>query len=78
MEKEKDKVIVETRQKECFVCGAVNPMFIWSSSRHFPRDVLIETLCNLHPTVTKQEVFKILKDGVPVCVSCRRVINEIL
>ena len=77
MQKEKDKVIVETRQKECFVCGRVNPMFIWSSSRHFPRICLARVISN-KTGVGINHILYILKSGVPVCVSCRRVINEIL
>ncbi len=56
--------------KECIVCGQVNPMFVWSSSRSFPLEELSELISKKTDMALKQ-VDAILEAGVPVCIRCR-------
>jgi len=71
------EIILQHGQKQCFACGRANPMFTWTSSRHFPRHILAKIISNKTNVETKH-VLRILESGVPVCVSCRRVLDEIL
>ena len=46
----------------CYICGQRTIFFIWSTSRHFPKEKII-----------KDNVDKILANvGVPACYKCAR------
>lgn len=64
------ETILEPGQKECFICGRVNPMFTWSSSRHFPRQHFAQILFD-DTGVELRHILIMLKSGVPVCIVCR-------
>jgi len=48
--------------KTCFICGIDDPMYVWSSSRDFPRHLLSKG---------DKVLELVLQNGVPICMKCR-------
>lgn len=53
--------------KQCSICGIDTIFYIWTSSRNFPREKLVEII-NADES-TKKSIIKGL-EGRPVCFSC--------
>ena len=53
--------------KFCYCCGSLTGFYIWSTSRHFPRDKLIDNM-NIDSNKLKRK--EICANGVSVCFSC--------
>jgi len=58
---------------KCILCGNFTGFIVWTSSRYFPREKLIEKL-NLHDD--KLGKIKIKRKGYPVCMACYQRLKE--
>jgi hypothetical protein len=60
--------------KQCGLCGFETIFFIWSSTREFPRENLLDSM----PNLTEYDRKKLLSglSGIPICYDCVKKLKE--
>jgi len=58
--------------KRCYMCGIDTIFYVWSTSRNFPREKLIEA----KKLKTKAQKASISEDGQVVCFKCLKELRE--
>ena len=53
--------------KQCYCCGLNTIFYVWTSSRNFPREKLVEVM-NIDG-ITKKSIL-IDNEGKPICYGC--------